>query len=86
MHTFSLPRGPLVLAIVLAVLGCGSAQADDRSFGDDNGTIRLLHQPDIHMDKQALVLSEERVQVDDVFTNISERVLSVPIAFPMPPM
>ncbi|MCE4372288.1 DUF4424 domain-containing protein [Xanthomonas hortorum] len=86
MHTFSQPRSPLVLALVLAVLGCGSAQANDSSFGDDNGTIRLLHQPDISMDKEALLLSEERVQVDYVFTNNSERALTVPIAFPMPPM
>ncbi|MBG3850446.1 DUF4424 domain-containing protein [Xanthomonas sp. WHRI 8391] len=86
MHTFSLSRSPLVLALVLAVLGCGSAQANDSSFGDDNGTIRLLHQPDISMDKEALLLSEERVQVDYVFTNNSERALTVPIAFPMPPM
>nr|WP_176341542.1 DUF4424 domain-containing protein [Xanthomonas hortorum] len=86
MQTFSLSRSPLVLALMLAVLGCGSAQANDSSFGDDNGTIRLLHQPDISMDKEALLLSEERVQVDYVFTNNSERALTVPIAFPMPPM
>lgn len=84
MQMFSLPRSPL--ALVLAVLGCGRAQANDSSFGDDNGTIRLLHQPDISMDKEALLLSEERVQVDYVFTNNSERALTVPIAFPMPPM
>lgn len=86
MQTFSFSRSPLVLALVLAALGCGSAQANDSSFGDDNGTIRLLHQPDISMDKEALLLSEERVQVDYVFTNNSERALTVPIAFPMPPM
>ncbi|BAE71033.1 conserved hypothetical protein [Xanthomonas oryzae pv. oryzae MAFF 311018] len=38
------------------------------------------------MDREALLLSEERVQVDYVFTNHSERDLSVPVAFPMPPM
>lgn len=38
------------------------------------------------MDRKALLLSEERVQVDDVFTNHSERDLNVPVAFPMPPM
>ncbi|CAE6843069.1 DUF4424 family protein [Xanthomonas arboricola] len=86
MQPLSFPRGPLGLVLALAVLGCGSAQANDSSFGDDNGTIRLLHQPDISMDKEALLLSEERVQVDYVFTNHSARALSVPIAFPMPPM
>lgn len=82
MHTlFSARR-----LLALAVLVCASAQANDSSFGDDNGTIRLLHQPDISMDKEVLFLSEERVQVDYVFTNNSERDLSVPVAFPMPPM
>ncbi|OOW87011.1 hypothetical protein Xvtw_09020 [Xanthomonas campestris pv. vitiswoodrowii] len=71
---------------VLALLACSAAQANDSSFGDDNGTIRLLHQPDISMDREALLLSEERMQVDYVFTNASERDLSVPVAFPMPPM
>lgn len=71
---------------VLALCACSAAQANDSSFGDDNGTIRLLHQPDISMDREALLLSEERVQVDYVFTNTSERDLSVPVAFPMPPM
>ncbi|MDG4490949.1 DUF4424 domain-containing protein [Xanthomonas vesicatoria] len=86
MQPFTFPRGTLVLAFVLASLGCATAQANDSSFGDDNGTIQLLHQPDISMDKEALLLSEERVQVDYVFTNHSERALSVPVAFPMPPM
>ncbi|AZR24526.1 DUF4424 domain-containing protein [Xanthomonas vasicola] len=71
---------------VLALLACNAAQANDSSFGDDNGTICLLYQPDINMDHEALLLSEERMQVDYVFTNHSERDLSVPVAFPMPPM
>ena len=66
MHTlFSARR-----LLALAVLVCASAQANDSSFGDDNGTIRLLHQPDISMDKEVLFLSEERVQVDYVFLSL----------------
>nr|WP_253254219.1 DUF4424 family protein [Xanthomonas arboricola] len=57
---------PARLSFVLAALGCASAQASDSSFGDDNRTIGLLHQPDVNMDKEALLLSDERVQVDYV--------------------
>lgn len=70
----------------LTLLASTGTQANDSSFGDDNDSIRLLHQPHICMDKEALLLSEERVQVDDVFTNTSGRDLSVPVAFPMSPM
>ena len=62
------------------------ASANDSSFGDDNGTIKFKKQPDISMDKEILVISERLVEVDYVFTNHGKADISVPIAFPMPPM
>lgn len=60
--------------------------ANDSSIGDDNGTITFISQPNISMDKEALFISEEKITVDYVFTNSSQKDLVVPIAFPMPPM
>jgi len=70
----------------LAPLFAATAHANDTSFGDANGTIQLIQQPDIRMSKEALFISEDLVRVDYVFTNTSTRDLVVPIAFPMPPM
>ncbi|WP_369942024.1 DUF4424 family protein [Xanthomonas medicagonis] len=70
----------------LAPLCAASAHANDSSFGDANGSIQLLQQPDIRMSKEDLFVSEDLVRVDYVFTNTSTRDLRVPIAFPMPPM
>lgn len=81
------PRRLLVRTLfALAPLCAATAHANDSSFGDANGTIQLLQQPDIRMSKEALFISEELVRVDYVFTNTSTRDLLVPIAFPMPPM
>lgn len=79
---------PLLARALLAIapLLAAAAHANDSSFGDDNGTIRLLEQPDIRMSKEALFISEDEVRVDYVFINTSARELRVPIAFPMPPM
>lgn len=65
---------------------CHTAFANDSSFGDDNGTITLKYQPDISMDKESLFISEEKIEVDYVFTNNGDQDLEVPIAFPMPPI
>lgn len=65
---------------------CQTAFANDSSFGDDNGTITLKYQPDISMDKESLFISEEKIEVNYVFTNNGAQDLEVPIAFPMPPI
>ena len=65
---------------------CQTAFANDSSFGDDNGTITLKYQPDISMDKESLFISEEKIEVNYVFTNNGSQDLEVPIAFPMPPI
>lgn len=62
------------------------AHANDSSIGDDNGTITFKSQPNISMDKEALFISEQKITVDYIFTNTSQKDLVVPIAFPMPPM
>lgn len=81
------PRRLLVRTLfALAPLFAATAHANDSSFGDANGTIQLIQQPDIRMSKEALFISEDLVRVDYVFTNTSTRDLLVPIAFPMPPM
>jgi hypothetical protein len=60
--------------------------ANDSSYGEDNGTIVFKSQSDISMDKEVLDISENRIVVDYVFTNNGKTDLSIPIAFPMPPM
>lgn len=60
--------------------------ANDSSVGDDNGTIEFKYQPHISMDKESLFISTTNIQVDYIFTNTGDHDLTVPIAFPMPPM
>ncbi|UYK80925.1 DUF4424 domain-containing protein [Xanthomonas sacchari] len=80
------PRRLLPLLLSSLLFAAAAAFANDSSIGDANGSIELIRQPDIRMSKEDLFISEERVQVDYVFTNTSTRELLVPIAFPMPPM
>ena len=63
-----------------------STYANDSSYGEDNGTIVFKRQSDISMDKEVLDISENRIVVDYIFTNNGKTDLTVPIAFPMPPM
>lgn len=70
----------------LLALMSTAAFANDSSFGDANGSITLKYQPHISMDKESLFISEAEVRVDYLFTNTSSQELTVPIAFPMPPM
>lgn len=77
----------LLLSLIFPASLCSNTVlANDTSIGDDNGTITLKYQPDISMDKESLFISEEKIQVDYVFTNTSQRDLAVPVAFPMPPI
>ncbi|SKA19116.1 protein of unknown function [Trichlorobacter thiogenes] len=69
-----------------ALLVCRFASANDSSFGDSNGTIKFKAEPDISMDKEVLTISQKKVLVEYVFTNTSQKELTIPIAFPMPPM
>lgn len=74
-------------SFLIATLLCSAnVFANDSSIGDDNGTITFKSQPNISMDKESLLISEQQIQVDYVFTNTSQKDLTVPIAFPMPPM
>ncbi len=77
-------RSTLLVATLSAA--CLPAIANDTSYGDDNGTIVFKRQPEISMDKELLSISEDRIQVDYVFTNNGKSDASVSIAFPMPPM
>jgi hypothetical protein len=79
---------PFYCALVITALTTTSVctYANDTSFGDDNGTIVFKHQPDISMDKEVLLISPDRIQVDYVFTNNGKTGATIPIAFPMPPM
>jgi hypothetical protein len=72
--------------LALALFASVPVSANDSSIGDDNGTITFKSQPNITMDREALLISEINIQVDYVFTNTSQKDLTVPIAFPMPPM
>jgi len=65
---------------------CLPGIANDSSVGDDNGTIVFKRQADISMDKETLSISENRVDVDYVFTNNGKTDVMTTIAFPMPPM
>lgn len=77
---------PRLLTLLVACTFSWPACANDTAFGDDNGTITFKHQPSISMDSEALLLSEELVTVDYVFTNTGSADVSTPIAFPMPPV
>lgn len=76
----------VVRLITVLATTCGHVHANDTSYGDDNGTIVFKHQPDISMDKEVLLISQERIQVDYLFTNNGKNDATIPIAFPMPPM
>lgn len=77
----------LKFGLTIAILGLAStARPNDGAIGDDNGTIVFRQQADVSMDSEALFISEELVRVDYTFTNRSSKDLTVPIAFPMPPM
>ena len=64
----------------------GLAFANDSSFGDSNGSIVLMEQSDISLEKESLFISESRVEVEYVFRNNATEDLTLPMAFPMPPM
>lgn len=72
--------------IIMAVILTNIASANDSSFGDRNGSIILLEQPDISMDSESLLISEKLIQVEYIFTNSSNKDLTIPMVFPMPPM
>lgn len=74
------------LIILAACVLTWPACANDTAIGDDNGSITFKHQPAISMDSEALLISEERVTVDYVFTNTSSADVTATIAFPMPPV
>ncbi len=65
---------------------CGGAVANDSSFGEVNGGIVLLPQQHVSMAYERLVLSEERVEVEYRFENHGPVTVTLPMAFPMPPM
>jgi hypothetical protein len=74
------------LCFLAACVLSSPAHANDTAIGDDNGTITFKHQPAISMDSEALLISEELVTVDYLFTNTSSADVTTPIAFPMPPV
>lgn len=60
--------------------------ANDSSWGEDNGYITLLKQSDISMAKERLLIAPDRINVDYLFINHSDKDITVPITFPMPPI
>ncbi len=45
------------------------AQANDSTYGSDNGGIQLTVQTDVTMQKEVLTISEEQIEVDYVLFN-----------------
>ncbi|PVZ85054.1 hypothetical protein C9426_21255 [Serratia sp. S1B] len=70
--------------LFLLLLLCGFAQANDSSWGDVNGSIKLMKQSDISMAKERLSISTERINVDYLFVNHGQQDVVLPMAFPMP--
>ncbi|KEY57929.1 DUF4424 family protein [Serratia sp. DD3] len=70
--------------VFLLLLLCGFAQANDSSWGDVNGSIKLMKQSDISMAKERLSISTERINVDYLFVNHGQQDVVLPMAFPMP--
>lgn len=75
-----------VLLLSAALTASLPAQANDSTFGDQNGGIVLLQQGDISMAREHLLLSQERVEVDYTFINHGAESVTLPVAFPMPPI
>ena len=71
--------GALLLITSMAVY------ANDTSIGEVNSTIELLKQNDISMEKERLLISPERINVDYLFVNHAPLDVTLPVAFPMPP-
>lgn len=82
----SLTHRHLQAFIIMTVILSNIVSANDSSFGDRNGSIILIAQPDISMDKESLQISEKLIQVEYIFTNNGNKDLTIPMAFPMPPM
>lgn len=72
--------------VSLLALSAGTASfANDSAYGDFNSTIRFVSQHDISINKESLLISKARVEVDYLFTNTSSHDITIPVAFPMPP-
>lgn len=81
-----IPTLPCALVLALCLSALQPSRANDSSFADDNGSLRLTTNAHISMDKETLLVSEQLVRVDYVFTNTSTQDLGVDMTFPMPPM
>lgn len=63
-----------------------AAFANDSAWGETNGSIVLLKQRDISMAKERLLIAPDRINVDYLFINHSNKDITVPVTFPMPPI
>ncbi|MFC0180032.1 DUF4424 family protein [Thorsellia kenyensis] len=59
--------------------------ANDTSFGQKNGTIVFERNDDISMEYERLYISREKIRVDYLFHNETDKDILVDISFPMPP-
>ena len=87
IHRFYLKL--LCFAIFFAILFLTNGfplLANDTSIGDRNGSIVLLKQSEISMAKEHLLISPDQIEVNYLFINHSDTEVTVPLAFPMPPM
>jgi len=72
------------LSVLLFLIISNHAYANDSAVGEINGSIEFLHQNEIGMAKERLLIAKDRINVDYVFINHSAQDITVPVAFPMP--
>ncbi|WP_213794596.1 DUF4424 family protein [Klebsiella aerogenes] len=75
----------IIRLIFLLLTMSPAAYANDTSIGEVNGSIAMLKQNDVSMEKERLLISPQRINVDYLFINHGQQDVTLPVAFPMPP-
>jgi hypothetical protein len=77
-------RSALGLAALLALAPVPGARANDSMAAIGIGGLALVRSEAVRLDRQELFISRERVRVDYLFTNMTDRDIDTLVAFPLP--
>ena len=74
----------VIIALMLAVLACAPARANDTSAALATGGLVFVHNPDVEMRAEDLFISAAEIRVRYRFFNNAPRDVTTLVAFPMP--